>query len=97
MMRSDDGSAGDADYGEIGLAYARYRQPDQRISAKVNEALGSAETVLNVGAGSGSYEPIGRGVTAVEPSESMRSQRSRRPWMPLRRTSHSPMTASTLP
>jgi SAM-dependent methyltransferase len=75
MIRSDDGSAGDVDYGEIGRAYARYRQPDPRIEAKVNEALGSAWTVLNVGPGSGSYEPIGREVTAVESSASMRSQR----------------------
>ena len=75
MMRSQDDSPGDADYSEIGLAYARYRQPDPRIAARVSEALGSAKTVLNVGAGAGSYEPIGRDVTAVEPSASMRSQR----------------------
>ena len=75
MVRSQDGSAGDADYGAIGSAYARYRQPDPRLAARVDEALGSARTVLNVGAGSGSYEPLGREVTAVEPSASMRSQR----------------------
>jgi len=75
MMRTGDGSAGDADYGEIGAAYSRYRRPDPRIAERVYEALGAARTVLNVGAGSGSYEPTGREVTAVEPSASMRSQR----------------------
>jgi SAM-dependent methyltransferase len=75
MRRAHDGSAGDADYGEIGAAYARYRRPDPRIAAHVHEALGSARTVLNVGAGSGSYEPTGCQVTAVEPSASMRAQR----------------------
>ncbi len=68
-------SAGDADYGRIGGAYARYRQADPRIARVVHEALGSAHTVVNVGAGTGSYEPEDRDVTAVEPSESMRTQR----------------------
>ena len=75
MVRSSDGSAGDADYGEIGAHYARYRQPDPRIAAWVSRALGEARTVLNVGAGAGSYEPADRLVTAVEPSASMRAQR----------------------
>jgi SAM-dependent methyltransferase len=70
-----DGSAGDADYGKIGAEYARYRRPEPRIAARILAALGDARTVLNVGAGAGSYEPVGRGVTAVEPSESMRAQR----------------------
>jgi SAM-dependent methyltransferase len=43
--------------------------------ACIERALGAAQTVLNVGAGSGSYEPLGRDVTAVEPSASMRAQR----------------------
>jgi len=73
--RHDDGSAGDADYGTIGQGYARYRQPDPRIAACVHAALGDARTVLNVGAGAGSYEPTDRVVTAVEPSASMRVQR----------------------
>jgi hypothetical protein len=38
-------------------------------------ALGDARTVLNVGAGAGSYEPRDREVVAVEPSRSMRAQR----------------------
>ena len=72
--RSDDGSAGDVDYGEIGTAYSRYRRPDPRIAQRVTAALGTAQTVLNVGAGAGSYEPTDREVTAVEPSASMRAQ-----------------------
>jgi SAM-dependent methyltransferase len=75
MTRSGDGSAGDADYGVIGTSYARYRRPDPRIAARVGQALGSARTVLNVGAGAGSYEPEDRLVTPVEPSASMRAQR----------------------
>ncbi|HEX3516109.1 MAG TPA: class I SAM-dependent methyltransferase [Trebonia sp.] len=75
MTRSGDGSAGDADYGSIGASYSRYRQPDARIAARISEALGAARTVLNVGAGAGSYEPADRQVTPVEPSASMRAQR----------------------
>jgi len=73
--RFGDGSAGDADYGTIGEGYARIRQPDPRIAAQFHDALGDALTVLNVGAGAGSYEPIDREVTAIEPSASMRAQR----------------------
>ncbi|HXD60500.1 MAG TPA: class I SAM-dependent methyltransferase [Lacisediminihabitans sp.] len=75
MVRKPDGSAGDADYGAIGRDYTRYRQPDPRIAAAIIEAIGSARTVLNVGAGAGSYEPRDRRVTALEPSASMRAQR----------------------
>jgi SAM-dependent methyltransferase len=75
VERSVDGSAGDADYAEIGTSYSRYRQPDPRIAAQISRALGAAQTVLNVGAGAGSYEPADRLVTAVEPSASMRGQR----------------------
>jgi SAM-dependent methyltransferase len=75
VARSGDGSAGDADYGAIGTSYARYRRPDPRIAARVTQALGAARTVLNVGAGAGSYEPADRQVTPVEPSASMRAQR----------------------
>jgi len=73
--RRADGSAGDADYGTIGRDYASYRQPEPAIAALIAHALGSARTVLNVGAGAGSYEPTDREVTAVEPSASMRAQR----------------------
>ncbi|HXR44355.1 MAG TPA: class I SAM-dependent methyltransferase [Pseudolysinimonas sp.] len=75
MTRFDDGSAGDADYGRIGAGYAAIRQPDPRIQAAVEDALGDAASVINVGAGAGSYEPPDRAVTAVEPSASMRAER----------------------
>ncbi|MEV0611475.1 methyltransferase domain-containing protein [Polymorphospora rubra] len=75
QQRRQDGSAGDADYGVIGKTYSDYRRPDSRIAQAVWDALGDARTVLNVGAGAGSYEPTDREVTAVEPSASMRSQR----------------------
>jgi hypothetical protein len=74
--RQSDGSAGDANYALIGTGYARYRQPDPRIAGAILSALGDARTVLNVGAGAGSYEPADRTVTAVEPSASMRAQRA---------------------
>ncbi|NUS17901.1 MAG: class I SAM-dependent methyltransferase [Streptomyces sp.] len=73
--RTADGSAGDADYGLIGGSYAAYRQPEPRIAALVEEALGGARTVVNVGAGAGSYESAAFEVTPVEPSASMRAQR----------------------
>ena len=67
--------AGDADYSRIGLAYERYRRPDERIAARIAQALGEAQTVLNVGAGAGGYEPTDREITAVEPSATMRARR----------------------
>ncbi|MFJ9623778.1 class I SAM-dependent methyltransferase [Streptomyces sp. NPDC101181] len=73
--RGADGSAGDADYGRIGGGYATYRQPDARIEQVITAALGGARTVVNVGAGAGSYESAMLEVTAVEPSASMRAQR----------------------
>jgi SAM-dependent methyltransferase len=62
-------------YDTIGAAYTVTRRTEPRIAAQVWAALGDARTVLNVGAGTGSYEPPGRAVTAVEPSAVMRSQR----------------------
>ncbi|MFB6603053.1 class I SAM-dependent methyltransferase [Streptomyces noursei] len=73
--RADDGSAGDVDYGAIGAGYADHRRPDPRIAALVHQALGTARTVVNVGAGAGSYEAVSLDVTAVEPSAAMRAQR----------------------
>jgi ubiquinone/menaquinone biosynthesis C-methylase UbiE len=67
--------AGDFDYETGGGGYAGQRRTDSRIAAYVHAALGPARTVLNVGAGAGSYEPGDRDVTAVEPSASMRAQR----------------------
>lgn len=62
-------------YETIGAAYPAGRRTEPRIAAQVWEALGNARTVLNVGAGTGSYEPQDRDVTAVEPSAVMRAQR----------------------
>ena len=76
-QRRSDGSVGDADYSTIGHNYAIYRQPEPRIARLINDALEEARTVLNLGAGAGSYEPRDREVTAVEPSASMRAQRPR--------------------
>jgi SAM-dependent methyltransferase len=64
-----------SDYDEIGVGYADVRFPDLRIQHAVDAALGSAERVVNVGAGAGSYEPVGRCIAAVEPSTVMISQR----------------------
>ncbi|MGX6600557.1 MerR family transcriptional regulator [Micromonosporaceae bacterium Da 78-11] len=62
-------------YEAIGSAYPATRRTEPRIAARISEALGDARTVLNVGAGTGSYEPTDREVTAVEPSAVMRAQR----------------------
>jgi SAM-dependent methyltransferase len=62
-------------YDTIGAGYAVGRHEDPRIAAAIWEALGDARTVLNVGAGTGNYEPRDREVTAVEPSAVMRAQR----------------------
>lgn len=74
-MRTADGSAGDADYSTIGRTYSSFRQEDPRIAAAIHAALGTGRRILNVGAGAGSYEPVDREVTAVEPSATMRAQR----------------------
>jgi SAM-dependent methyltransferase len=62
-------------YDTLGTSYTVTRRTDPRIAARIWAALGDARTVLNVGAGTGSYEPPGRHVLAVEPSALMRSQR----------------------
>jgi SAM-dependent methyltransferase len=62
-------------YDEIGRTYARTRATDPRIAAAIWEGLGDARTVVNVGAGTGNYEPPDRDVTAVEPSAVMIAQR----------------------
>ena len=62
-------------YDVIGVNYSELRKPDRRIGALISEALGRARTVLNVGAGAGSYEPSDRPVTALEPSMEMIRQR----------------------
>ena len=64
------------DYDVYGRTYSRHRRPDPRIAARIHAALGDARTVINVGAGAGSYEPSDRCVLAVEPNATMRAQRS---------------------
>ncbi len=63
------------DYDTHGQKYSGYRQTDPRIAECVTKALADAKTILNVGAGAGSYEPTDRYVVAVEPSVVMRTQR----------------------
>ncbi len=65
----------DATYDRIGVGYGEHRRADPRIAARVEEALGDAHAVVNVGAGAGSYEPTDRKVIAVEPSAEMIRQR----------------------
>lgn len=67
--------AGDFDYESHAGAYAAKRRADPSIAARLRARFGSAESVINVGAGTGSYEPTDRYVVAVEPSASMRSRR----------------------
>ena len=62
-------------YDEIGVGYEIYRRPDARIAAAIMRALGDLAPVVNVGAGTGSYEPDDRPVVAVEPSLTMIRQR----------------------
>ena len=64
-------------YDAIGHGYARTRREDPRLRAVIHAALGDARTVVNVGAGAGSYEPIDRHVIAIEPSDVMAAQRPR--------------------
>jgi hypothetical protein len=66
---------GDFDYERNGAGYSDRRRPDPTIAALLRQSLGTSRSVVNVGAGSGSYEPGDLEVTAVEPSASMRSQR----------------------
>ncbi|HEX4107702.1 MAG TPA: methyltransferase domain-containing protein [Solirubrobacteraceae bacterium] len=66
---------GSVDYERHGRTYAQHRRADPRIAARIHAALGDARTVVNVGAGTGSYEPEDRWVLAIEPSPTMRAQR----------------------
>jgi SAM-dependent methyltransferase len=65
-----------ARYDSIGRTYTATRQTDPRIAARIWAALGDARTIVNVGAGTGNYEPPDRDVTAVEPSAVMIAQRA---------------------
>lgn len=66
-----------AAYERLGRGYTLTRRPDPRIADHIDRALGGARTVLNVGAGAGSYEPANRQVIAVEPAAAMVAQRPR--------------------
>jgi SAM-dependent methyltransferase len=65
-------------YDEIGRSYATTRKEDPRIAAEIRAALGSGGSMVNVGAGTGNYEPVDRIVVAVEPSARMVAQREQR-------------------
>jgi SAM-dependent methyltransferase len=65
----------DATYDRLGVGYGKHRRGDPRIAARIDAALGDAQTVVNVGAGTGSYEPSKREVMAVEPAAEMIAQR----------------------
>lgn len=65
-------------YDTIGSGYADIRKPDPHIAAAIRRAIDAADSVVNVGAGTGSYEPLDRYVVAVEPSMTMIAQRSAR-------------------
>jgi SAM-dependent methyltransferase len=65
----------DTDYAALAVDYASVRRPDPRIGAQLAAALGGARKVINVGAGTGSYEPTDRHVVAVEPAAEMRARR----------------------
>jgi SAM-dependent methyltransferase len=67
----------DTDYSDLASDYARVRRADPRIGGQLLAALGGTRTVLNIGAGTGSYEPTDRHVVAVEPSAEMRARRDR--------------------
>lgn len=71
--RSGAGAGGT--YDRIGVGYSDQRVPEPTWEALIHAALGSSRTVVNVGAGSGSYEPTDRRVVAVEPSSTMLAQR----------------------
>src|SRR5262245_7208045 len=63
-------------YDQIGRTYIATRHPDARIAAAIMGALGDVQTVVNVGAGAGAYEPTDHSIFAVEPSSHMIRQRA---------------------
>jgi SAM-dependent methyltransferase len=67
----------EARYDAIGQNYAHFRREDPNIRAQIRAALGDARTLVNVGAGAGSYEPHDLHVIAIEPSDVMAAQRPR--------------------
>ena len=90
----------DTDYSTLAVDYADVRRPDPRIGAQLAAALGDARKVVNVGAGTGSYEPTDRHVVAIEPAAEMRARRAPawpRRSTPAPRRSLSTTTPSTPP
>jgi SAM-dependent methyltransferase len=78
MGGAEDGTAPvGTRYDTIGAGYAGTRREDRRLVARIHAALGHARTVVNVGAGTGSYEPLDRYVVPIEPSDVMAAQRPR--------------------
>lgn len=69
--------AGRARYDAIGVGYSATRREDPDLRGRLHAALGDARSVVNVGAGTGSYEPTDRHVIAIEPSDTMSAQRDR--------------------
>lgn len=69
------GTAAPPRYDRIGHGYASTRREDPRLRERILAALGGARSVVNVGAGAGSYEPRDREVIAIEPSRVMTAQR----------------------
>jgi hypothetical protein len=65
----------EARYNAIGAGYTRLRREDPRFAERIHRALGDAPSVVNVGAGAGSYEPSDPYVLAIEPSDVMVAQR----------------------
>lgn len=74
-MTTEAPAASDALYDRIGIGYSSVRRPDPRWAAAIRDAVGDARSVINVGAGAGSYEPRDVPLLAVEPSAAMRAQR----------------------
>ena len=65
------------DYDILAEQYSNYRKPDPKIAARINSHVQGAQSVLNIGAGMGSYEPEGCEVVAIEPSYEMIAKRKR--------------------
>jgi SAM-dependent methyltransferase len=63
-------------YDKIGTSYSRTRRTEPRVAVQIHGALGDAQSIVNIGAGAGSYEPADRSVIAVEPSKTMIAQRA---------------------
>jgi hypothetical protein len=68
-------SVSSVNYETIGKHYSDLRQPDPRIAKVIHAALGNLKSIVNIGSGTGSYEPSDKIIASVEPSETMIAQR----------------------